>query len=494
MPHRASRRFLMASTALMLGTVAWGVPADALATMSNDPVLVELRRVRLVGVFGAAGCGFEKSNPDPSCAIPMMHPTPGNDDPDGDFDNDGIANKDDDDDDDDGVLDDVDPDDDNDGVLDEDEFKYGTSSRDDDSDDDGMKDGFEVSHGFNPSGGDDGVDTDGDGIPNDNDDDIDNDGKKNDVDDDIDGDGIANDDDDDDDGDGEDDGGEQFVIEKKFDEIGPLDLVFEVEKLTDMKPIDDDPAGGDFDGDGKDDDRDDDDDDEDSTPDADDDDLDNDGIADVDDPDDDNDGLDDDEDRARGLSSRDGDTDGDGMSDGFEIAHGFDPKTVDDDDIDGDGTPNDEDDDIDGDGYLNDEDDDDDGDMVDDDDEAHTDLLDRDIDVEVSEWVFNETGIDWTDYHLELFDAPDGFEFIDFSAEVFAVASGSPTVVDFLEGIVPDGDSIKVSFAIKVPKDFEGQFTVRQTPTVAQVPEPNTLGILGLGLAGLVWAGRRRRD
>ncbi len=230
-------------------------------------------------------------------------------------------------------------------------------------------------------------DTDGDGIPDDEDEDDDNDGTPDDEDDfpkdpsedtDTDGDGIGDNADDDDDNDGTPDDEDDFPKDPSEDTDTDGDGIgdnADDDDDNDGTPDDEDDfpkdpsEDTDTDGDGIGDNADDDDD-NDGTPDDEDDfpkdpsedtDTDGDGIGDNADDDDDNDGTPDDEDDFPKDPSEDTDTDGDGIGDNA------------DDDDDNDGTPDDEDDfpkdpsedsDIDGDGIGDNADDDDNNDGV----------------------------------------------------------------------------------------------------------------------------------
>jgi hypothetical protein len=103
----------------------------------------------------------------------------------------------------------------------------------------------------------------------------------------------------------------------------------------------------------------------------------------------------------------------------------------------------------------------------------------------LSEGVHNGTGIDWTDYHLELgfgtgagfvisppgdgldFDAPDldsPYVFAPFTS----VTVGEDTL-DAVGGSFPNGTFMVLSFPIDVPAGIN-EFTVRQWPTIDTVP------------------------
>ena len=126
----------------------------------------------------------------------------------------------------------------------------------------------------------------------------------------------------------------------------------------------------------------------------------------------------------------------------------------------------------------------------------------------VTEGVFNNTGVDWTGYHIELgfgtgvgfvpsttgdgldFDSPDFNSTIDFNP-----APGFfPTVLALEDDLIASGGVManftyagNFIFHVDVP-DGISQFTIRQSPI--PVPEPSATVMLLLGAALTV---RRRR-
>jgi len=129
------------------------------------------------------------------------------------------------------------------------------------------------------------------------------------------------------------------------------------------------------------------------------------------------------------------------------------------------------------------------------------------------EGVFNNTGLDWGAYHIELgygvgaafdkstagdgldFDAPDYDSPLDFNAGpgIF------PSVLATEDDIYASGGVMPwltfagyFKFAVDVP-DGITEFTIRQSPV--PVPEPSTVVIAALGLVGLVgWRLKGRRS
>ena len=107
----------------------------------------------------------------------------------------------------------------------------------------------------------------------------------------------------------------------------------------------------------------------------------------------------------------------------------------------------------------------------------------------LSEGVHNGTGIEWTDYHIELgfgvgaafvpsgpgdgldFDAPDQNSPYIFAP--FTTLTIGEDTIDAVGGIVPDGTFNVFSFPIDVPSGIT-EFTVRQYPTIDTVANEDT--------------------
>jgi len=111
-----------------------------------------------------------------------------------------------------------------------------------------------------------------------------------------------------------------------------------------------------------------------------------------------------------------------------------------------------------------------------------------------TEGVSNGSGVDWTDYHLQLgfgtgasfvpsgsgdgldFDAPDYDSPFDFSP--FTTVTPGEDGVDAYGGVFPFGAFFVLSFPVDVPNGIT-EFTIRQYPTISATPtEATTWGRL----------------
>jgi len=129
----------------------------------------------------------------------------------------------------------------------------------------------------------------------------------------------------------------------------------------------------------------------------------------------------------------------------------------------------------------------------------------------INEGVNNSTGLDWSGYRVELgfgvgadfvlstpgddldFDSPDFDSGTDFSAFFTSVTENVDDIFA-TGGLFPNlmFTSPMFRFSIDVP-DGITEFTLRQRPIAAAVPEPSTALLACLGFAGMLLRTRRKK-
>jgi hypothetical protein len=115
----------------------------------------------------------------------------------------------------------------------------------------------------------------------------------------------------------------------------------------------------------------------------------------------------------------------------------------------------------------------------------------------ISETITNNTGIDWTDFELGFIGIDNGPVTLDFqnlTFDSFTQSSAASNALSLTGGGVSDGSSFNLAFDLQIATDPGAYdlFAISETPSVPTIPEPGTIALLGIGLAGLGW-GRRRR-
>lgn len=116
------------------------------------------------------------------------------------------------------------------------------------------------------------------------------------------------------------------------------------------------------------------------------------------------------------------------------------------------------------------------------------------VTIQVDEGVFNDTGIDWTDFHLEVepIDAPQDL-LVQFNNVTFSGPGFTTMTMDnalWIFGSVPTGDTLEFQYEMDV-SSVNGGFALYAVAEHPTIPEPSTL--LLLALCGVAGVGFRRR-
>jgi PEP-CTERM motif len=120
--------------------------------------------------------------------------------------------------------------------------------------------------------------------------------------------------------------------------------------------------------------------------------------------------------------------------------------------------------------------------------------------IHFDETITNNTNFDWTDFHLSFFGIDNGpmtieFQNVFFTGWLLSISTTNELgLVSASGSSLASGDSFNLSFDLQIntrPGDYD-LFGISEQPSVPSVPEPATLALLGVALAGLGVSRRRK--